>query len=202
MTKPPNPELVKAIKGAVIELLLEKGEKAVKIRKIADMVGVTATTIYYYFDNKKELMGKVSIMLFDDFNKYVDSKLAGDTPPEQLNSLRQAIFQYAVENPNIFELLFSRKYVNPQGAKFDEEAIKTYYYTYYLAIRIIEEGIERGYFECEDPHVVVSSMISFIYGLFELYVSKRIPPPYTNEPYKIALFFDDLLEGYLIKKEK
>lgn len=202
MTKPPNPELVNAIKGAVVELILEKGEKAVKIRSVAEMVGVTATTIYYYFDNKDALMRKVSIMLFDDFNSYVDSKLEGDTPPERLESLGKVIFQYAVENPNIFELLFSRKHLKPRGIKPDEEAIKTYYYTYYFAVRTIEEGVEQGYFECDDPHIVASATISYIYGLFELYISRRIPPPYTNEPEKIALFFRDLMRGYLTKKEK
>ncbi|MCP4229638.1 MAG: TetR/AcrR family transcriptional regulator [bacterium] len=202
MTKPPNPELVKAIKGAAVELLLEKGAKGVKIRKIADMVGVTATTIYYYFENKNELMRKVSIMVFDDFNRYVDSKLKGDTPPERLISLRKAIFQYAVENPNIFELLFSRKYVNPEAGKHEDEAIKTYYYTYYLAISIINDGIKHGYFECDDPHIVASATISYIYGLFELYISKRIPPPYANEPYKLASYFDDLINDNISKKEK
>ena len=160
MTKPPNPELIKAIKGAVLELILERGGNAVKLRTIADMVGVTPTTIYYYFDNKEELLRKVSIMVFDDFNKSVESRLSGDTPPERLSSLAYAIFQYAVENPNIFELLFSRKYFTPQGAQLDEEAVKTYYFTYYLAVSIIEEGVESGYFDCEDPHIVVSATIS------------------------------------------
>jgi len=202
MTKPPNPELVKAIKGAVLEVLIEKGEKAITLREIADMVGVTATTIYYYFDNKNELMRKVGVMVFDDFNKYVDSKLKGDTPPERLKSLRETIFQYAVESPNIFELLFSRKYVTPQSFKPDDESIKSYYYTYYLAVNIIEEGVEQGYFECDDPHIVVSATISYIYGLFELYISCRIPPPYTNEPEKIASFLSDLISDNLTKKEK
>ena len=202
MTKPPNPELVKAIKGAAIELLLEKGEKGVTIREIAEMVGVTATTIYYYFDNKAELMRKVSMMVFDDYNRYVDANLKGDTPPERLTSLREAIFQYAIEHPTIFDLLFSRKYVTPGGAVLDEEAAQSYYHTYYLAIKTIEEGVEQGYFECDDPHIVASASISYIYGLFELYISKRIPPPYTNEPYKLASFFGDLIKERIYKKEK
>ena len=73
MTKPPNPELVKAIKGAVLELILEEGGKAVKLRTIADMVGVTPTTIYYYLAERYwEARGKS--MLPKILNLYKEMK--------------------------------------------------------------------------------------------------------------------------------
>ncbi len=201
MTKPPNPELVKAIKEAVIELLVEKGVDAVKLRKVAEMVGVTPTTIYYYFDNKNELLRKVSLLVFEDFNEYVDTKLEGDNPPERLKSLRETIFRYAIENPTMFELLFSRKYMPPQGGVKDKQASKIYYHTYNLAIELLKDGVEQGYFDCEDPHLIASASISYIFGVFELYVSKRIPPPYTDKPYKLASYFESLRGDDLIKEK-
>lgn len=201
MSKPPNPELVKAIKGAVIELLIEKGVDAVKLRKVAEMVGVTPTTIYYYFDNKNELLRKVCLLIFKDFNEYVDAELEGDEPPERLKSLREAIFRYAIENPTMFELLFSRKYMPPRGGVKDKQASEIYYHTYNLAIKILEDGVKQGYFDCEDPHIIASATISYIFGVFELYVSKRIPPPYTNKPYKLALYFERLIRDDLIKEK-
>ena len=56
MTRPENPELIAAIRKAVLELTAQKDPTAVTMREIAATCSVTPTTIYYYFENKERAL--------------------------------------------------------------------------------------------------------------------------------------------------
>jgi AcrR family transcriptional regulator len=87
----------------------EKGVASLSVRGIAREMGVTATSVYYYF---KDRDGLVTALLMDAFKAFGDALEAGrDRCPApdhagRFRALCRAYFDWAVQNPQRYALLF------------------------------------------------------------------------------------------------
>ena len=53
MTRRANPELPKKILTEAEKIIITSGHEAINMRNLAKRVGVSATAIYHYFENKE-----------------------------------------------------------------------------------------------------------------------------------------------------
>lgn len=138
-----------------LELFMEKGYEDVTFQKIADRCGITRTTLYIYFKNKKEifvwsikqLTTEIEASLMDIIND--DSK----TVQERLLNVLDRILEKCAENHLLFTvtltyLLQLKKSGKDPAVRVRRRIIRLRH----LLSLIIIEGINRGEFKKVNVH--------------------------------------------------
>ncbi|NIM51196.1 MAG: TetR family transcriptional regulator [Gemmatimonadales bacterium] len=158
-------EVESAILEAARDLLAEKGLQGLSMRQVADLVGVSATAIYHYFENKDELVRRVVQLGFHQFGEYL--KEAAETHPrgslERVRALGEAYLQFALENQTYFRVLFSIQH--PAPASLDELPEGG---GYGLLRQAVVDAVSAGTMREADPDVVVMYLWSIAHGLLTL----------------------------------
>ena len=105
-----------AILEAARDLLAEGGLEALSMRGVAARVGVSATAIYNYFENKQALVRQVVTQGFERFSGYLRGAIV-DLPvgsSERLKALGEAYIRFALENREHFRVIFASHAETPQ----------------------------------------------------------------------------------------
>jgi AcrR family transcriptional regulator len=179
MTRPENPELIKAIRKAVAELVTTRGPAAVTMREIASRCGVTPTTIYYYFENKDRLFEAAKFDIVDEMDRYFAARIdENDSPKKQLVDLIAAFVEWYIANKNLADLLFEKL---PPETNLTEESMKRYYKAHMRGERIIRKAKESGELAVDDIEIDTCLGLSFMYGLAKLFCERRLPPRFWDD---------------------
>lgn len=108
------------------EIAREDGWTAVSIRKIAEVIEYSPPILYEYFESKDKLLESIRVEGFDFLqSEFIKIKGHFSNPQKQLVEVAQSIFNFAVENPEVFQVMF-----NLEGAYCDSKQ------AYYQAMSI------------------------------------------------------------------
>ncbi len=95
--------LPKALRAATQAILDEAGPNAVSLREAARRVGVSATAAYRHFANKEELLASVAA---EGFRELAAAMERGATGSDPLGGVGVAYFDFALQKPGLFRLMF------------------------------------------------------------------------------------------------
>lgn len=158
--------LRQALIDSADELIREKGPDGLSLRGVARQAGVSQTAPYRHFAEKDELLAAVAEIGFARMHEGM-AKLAADHQDhgDRLKALGLGYITFAVENPNLFRLMFgtlmarSEEYPDLKSA-CDEG--------YGVLLSTIEEGQEAGVF-CEgEVELLAVAAWSQVHGLAHL----------------------------------
>ena len=107
-------ELRARILREAMALFVAEGYTGFSMRKLAHRLRYSATTLYGYFTNKDDLLLAVIEQGYDLARSRLTVR-EGD-PLEQLQALANAYFDFAFENPVLYELMF----IHRPGRVFDQ----------------------------------------------------------------------------------
>src|SRR6266568_1540392 len=103
-------ELRQAILTAAGELFLEQGYERFSLRKVAERIGYSPTTIYLYFRNKDDLLFTVVDEGFVRFGQQLAAAADSQEDPwERLIALGRAYVAFALQNPVYYQLMFLQR---------------------------------------------------------------------------------------------
>ena len=88
------------------ELFLLKGFEATTIRNIAEKIEYSPSTIYQHFKDKNEIFYTIHSEAFAELVRYLNASEMHKNPMDQLISLGQIYVQFALENPELYDLMF------------------------------------------------------------------------------------------------
>lgn len=92
------------------DIAREDGWTAVSIRKIADVIEYSPPILYEYFESKDKLLEAIRLEGFDYLQtEFVKIKGHFSNPQKQLVEVAQTIWHFAVENPEVFQVMFNLK---------------------------------------------------------------------------------------------
>jgi AcrR family transcriptional regulator len=90
------------------DIAREDGWTAVSIRKIAEVIEYSPPIIYEYFDSKDKLLEAIRVEGFDYLqSEFIKIKGHFSNPQKQLVEVAQSIWNFSVENPEIFQVMFN-----------------------------------------------------------------------------------------------
>jgi AcrR family transcriptional regulator len=102
--------LRRTILTAAGELFLAHGYEGFSLRRVAERIGYSATTIYRYFANKDDLLFAI---VHDGFQHFGQELLAAarstDDPAQRLEALGLAYIRFGMENPVHYQLMFMQR---------------------------------------------------------------------------------------------
>ncbi len=154
-------------------LLVEVGYAKLSMRKIADAVGCSATSIYLHFDNKDSL---VHALIGEGMRSLFEALQAADPadgPVARLAALSRAYVVFGLENPELYEVMFQ---LHPERmARFPPEAYRRARRNLDLFEEVLASGAEAGALDAEPtPEVAAHALWTALHGLVSLRLAERI----------------------------
>ena len=166
-------EIRKLILDASIKLFIEEGFGNVTIRKIADLIEYSPTTVYLYFKDKDEILTALHDVGFQKMQEYNHDLASINNPLLRLHKMGENYINFGMENPEYYELMFimdePMKVIEETGCEWKpgDNAIKVLKAT-------VTECMEKNYLIGIDPHLVSLSVWSFVHGLVSLAIRDRM----------------------------
>lgn len=157
-----------AILEAARDLLAEGGLTALSMRAVAARVGVSATAIYNYFENKDALVRRVVDSGFERFAGYL-REAARDLPEgsrERLHALGEAYLRFALENREYFRVIFAWHGEMARGVEELPDGGG-----YPLFRQTVLDAMEAGTIRRADPDLLVLYLWTHVHGLVTLLLS-------------------------------
>src|SRR5688500_2958677 len=102
-------EIRKMILDASMKLFAEQGFENVSIRKIADLIEYSPTTVYLYFKDKNEILFNLHEVGFRKMADYNADLWTIKNPLIRLHKMGENYIRFGVENPEYYDLMFILK---------------------------------------------------------------------------------------------
>ncbi|MFN8095370.1 MAG: TetR/AcrR family transcriptional regulator [Vicinamibacteria bacterium] len=99
-------EIRRKILDAARELFTTEGYERVTMRKVADAIEYSATTIYHHFEDKDDLVRALCLADFAELLAAMQDAPMPADPIEAIRQLGRAYVAFAVRNPNQYRFMF------------------------------------------------------------------------------------------------
>ncbi len=96
-----------AILDEARSIIVAHGRSELSLRRLAARLGVTAPSLYRFFDSKDAIVTAIAEAEFAHLIEAIEQSAAGfDDPIEQIKAQSRAYVECAIENPALFEVMF------------------------------------------------------------------------------------------------
>lgn len=162
---------------AASELFVKEGYENVSMRRIADKIEYSPTTIYLYFKDKAELLEQVCQETFSRLTVHLRAIL--EQPGDPLERLRRGLIAYVhfgLENPHHYRATFmmpvpegfdKAKYVRP-----DSPGLQAFDFLR----RCVFDCISAGKFHTKDPELASQTLWCAVHGVTSLLITHTMFP--------------------------
>ena len=183
------------ILDAASELFVKEGFENVSMRRIAEKIEYSPTTIYLYFKDKAELLEQVCQETFARLSGNLTRILAqpGD-PVERLKRGLQAYVQFGLENPHHYRATFMMPI--PEG--FDKEKYNRPdspgMHAFDFLRKSVYDCIAARKFSDSDPEMISQTLWCGVHGVTSLLITHEAFP-WVNQKQLISCVIDTLVSG-------
>jgi AcrR family transcriptional regulator len=102
--------LQRTILDAAGQLFLEQGYEGFSMRRVAERIGYSATTIYRYYEDKDDLLFAVVNEGFSQFARQLTEAAEGASNPlKRLEALGHAYISFGLNNPVYYQMMFMQR---------------------------------------------------------------------------------------------
>lgn len=166
-------EIRQLILDASMKLFVEEGFDSITIRRIAEIIEYSPTTVYLYFKDKDEIFYALHDLGFEkmhEFNQNLDSI---QNPLVRLHKMGENYLRFGMEYPEFYNLMFilgePMKKISELGCdwKPGDAALGR-------LKEIVTECMEKRYLDKGDPYLVSLAVWSFVHGLVSLAIRQRL----------------------------
>jgi len=189
-------DLHRVILDATRHLLARDGYKNLSMRKIARVIGYSATTIYLHFDNKDALfhalidegMNRLYDALHDVHTQFADS------PVQRLRALCRRYVQFGLDEPEYYEVMFM---LHPEHMeRYPAQKYRRARRNLDLFAQALEDGMSEGVMAVQNTRVAASSTWAALHGTVSLLIAQRVDARIDYEEF-IEAAIDQALYGLL-----
>ena len=204
-TAPPLGDTERAMYEAARDILAEQGLEALSMRALAARVGTTPTAIYHYFQNKEDLVRRVVLRGFQEFETSLHQAVE-DLPKgsvDRLAAIGLAYIRFAAENEQYFKITFG---IQAGCRELDEVPARG---GYDVLRQCVVDAMDAGTIRRSDPDLVVLYLWSVVHGLVTIFMACecestleeteiRIPDDVSPTEHLFQRFRDYVENGLLI----
>lgn len=194
-------ELRRRILKTAGEEFLKNGYDSFSLRRVAERIGYTPTTIYLHFRDKDELLLATVQQGFQDFDALMNqTAISHHEPLARIEALGRAYIEFGLANPALYRLMFMQRsdfYFMPRFVEEDDaseispppnngklttnsesgEHPRTVAMS--LLVAAIEEGIAGGVVKKSEPIIAADVLWAGAHGLVSLAISPMMSPQHA-----------------------
>ena len=186
-------KLRRTILDAARELFVDEGYEKVSMRKIAQKIDYSPTTIYLYFRNKAELLDRVCEQTHISLLNTLESLFKDlSDPVETLRKCARAYAEFGLRYPEDYRLTFILRPQYQKGLGLPEGSPPTKIFDY--AHAAVEECIRQKRFRQVDVRTTGQAVWSAVHGVTSLLIT--LPDfPWVDRDKLITQVIDTMIEG-------
>jgi AcrR family transcriptional regulator len=184
------------ILDAASELFVKEGFENVSMRRIAEKIEYSPTTIYLYFKDKADLLEQVCQETFARLSAHLTRIL--EQPGDPLDRLKRGLLAYihfGLENPHHYRATF----MMPIPDVFDKEKYKKPdspgMQAFDFLRRCVFDCIASGKFRKDDPEIISQTLWCGVHGITSLLVIHGRGFPWVDQNQLIPFVVDTLISG-------
>lgn len=163
-------ELRQAILSAAGELFLEQGYERFSLRKVAERVGYSPTTIYLYFRDKDDLLFTVVEEGFERFSQQLATAAESQEDPwERLIALGRAYVAFGLQNPVYYQLMFMQRadfLMHPPVGESQPRIM-----SFRVLRQTVQQAIDAGVLRPGDAESYSDVLWALVHGIVSLAIS-------------------------------
>ena len=153
------------------KLFLNEGYEKVTIRRIAEQIEYSPATIYLYFKDKDEILFNLHEQGFNELYKCQQSISGIADPMERLRRHAQLYLQFAVENPEYYDLMFIMR--APVKCIKDEKAWTIGMRSFEMLKNDVRGCMDSGQMRKADLDAATFSLWASMHGISSLIIRER-----------------------------
>lgn len=177
------------LKGAK-KLFLERGIEQTTIRNIADEIDYSVGTVYVYFKDKNAILHDLHSIGFQELGGYFTELFTIKDPMERLRKMGFTYLKFAMENSEMYDLMFIVKAPMEFIESTEKEAWNEGADTFGALKKTVEECMNEGHFEGHSLEALSFMIWSLVHGMCCLEIRQRTKGVKFSNPDTI------LSEGY------
>ena len=187
-------ELREQILQAAGAEFIEHGPENFSLRRVAERIGYSPTTIYLYFQNKEALLLSTVEDGFKHFDQTIENAVSGASDaPAQLEALGRAYIEFGLENSALYRLMFMQpdtgfsmpRLLGSGTPQSDLEAVTRSgnhrVVAQELLVAAIQKGFADGLFRAGDPVLLADALWAGVHGLVSLALSPLMAPQHAQD---------------------
>ncbi len=182
------------IVNAATELFSQHGFEQVSMRKIAEKIEYSPTTIYNYFKNKNELL---FVLLKQGYTKFFDTlkdakeKYNNAAYEIKLKKVLQSYIEFGLTNQDYYNLMFILNIDNDDSlVGCENERWKAFEQLVFL----VQEGKEIDFFQTSDEMLTSQIIWAKLHGITSLLITSA-HFPWAEKELLIDTYLDSLIAG-------
>ena len=185
-------ELRAAILRAADEEFSHHGYEDFSLRRVAERIGYSPTTIYLYFQNKDDLLLQTVKSGFAAFDSVIQNAAQkSDEPLQRLENLGRAYVEFGISNPTLYRMMFMQPtdfHLLPRllgSGTSDEEKRSAGENAHRvvaqeLLVEAVQRGIESGELRAGDAILMADALWASVHGLVSLAASPLMEPDHAR----------------------
>ncbi len=188
------------ILDAARDLFVQEGYENVSMRRIAEKIDYSPTTIYLYFEDKADLLFHLCEETFTKLVAKGEKILAEKTDPlTKVKRIGRNYIEFGLKHPNHYKVTFMVQHSHDEMKERYDHSMG--HRAFELLRSSVEECIKAGIFHKVDPGVASQSLWAAVHGITSLLIAKPLFP-WVEKQKTIALVLDSMCAGLSKDRKK
>jgi AcrR family transcriptional regulator len=167
-------ELKSLILRAARKLFVVQGVEQTTIRKIASEIEYSVGTVYVYYKDKNDILHDLHTQGFKQLGGEMKVLLNVADPMERLKALGRVYLQFALENSDMYDLMFNMKAPMDFLESTHKEEWNEGKATFDVLRSTVNQCMEKGHFKGHQLEPLSFAIWSIVHGMASLHISQRI----------------------------
>jgi AcrR family transcriptional regulator len=184
--------LRREILDAASQLFAEEGFQRVTMRRIAERIDYSPTTIYLYFRDKRELFGAICDETFSQLAAKLERlKAAPDTPLGHLREGLRTYLEFGTSHPNHYVVTFLQMQEPSKDMPFEGSAGARAFGSLLEGVR---DCVASGDIRTESAETTAQALWAAVHGLTSLFITMK-GFPFVSRKALVDHTIDTLIAG-------
>ena len=166
-------EIRKQILDASMKLFVEEGFENVTIRKIADIIEYSPTTIYLYFKDKNEIFYQLHELGFQKMAALNQNLANIKNPLTRLLKMGENYIEFGLSNPEFYDVMFILRAPMQTLENMENCDWKNGEVALHTLMAIVEECMKKGHIKKGNVQAVSMAIWGMVHGLVSLQIRSR-----------------------------
>jgi AcrR family transcriptional regulator len=179
-------DLANALLQSARAVLNEKGIHGLSLRACAAHAGVSHAAPTHHFKSLRGLLTELAVIAYDEFTAALQERyeqVSHEPPSDRLQKVCQAYVDFAIKEPQLFELMFSSNPLDFENVRLKSSAGKAYQQlTGVVHPAFDEKGLNEN--KREQAEALIWSVV---HGYASLIINKQGSHGECNDPSKTTL---------------
>ncbi|MFV1883575.1 MAG: TetR/AcrR family transcriptional regulator [Balneola sp.] len=177
--------------------LFTKGYNSLSMRKIANEVGASATSIYLYFENKDHLVHTLIEESVEELSVAIERSAAQKLATiDKFEAIIRGYVNFAISNPEKYQVIYIA--LSSEVSRYPKEKFRKARRGYALLESVIRTGTEEGLMEHDEPMIAAYSIWAQLHGVISVVFNQRLDSRINRDKF-IEESIEQIVQGFLVR---